>query len=171
MRVVAVLAIAFFGAPALAQVESNPYDDEADPGSDVQADSGSDAEASADADSLLDTGTDSRPRDRPHWTDERVLAWSTFGGSLALAIAGAIIFAAGADDINTIETAPYGSTWSDFVDERERAPILTGVGLTVLALGAIGSGIGAGLLAWSGAGGTWLEVSALPGGLSLRGAF
>jgi hypothetical protein len=115
--------------------------------------------------------SDEPARPAPRWTEERSIAWITFLTSIGVGIGGAVVLALGVDDINTVENAPDGTIWTDVSDAQERAPILTGVGAVVLGLGAAGAAVGAALLAYFGENGTWLEVSALPGGLRVRGTF
>lgn len=131
---------------------------------------GGDAGASADADAGA-AGDETSVDAAPQWNDDRVIAWATFATSLGVAILGGVLLAVGVDDVNTIENAPDGTAWPDVAGARDRAPVLTGVGSVVLGLGAAGMAVGAALLAHFGAQGTWLEVSALPGGVRLSGRF
>jgi hypothetical protein len=145
------------GGPAEAPSEALDASRAAD-GSDVAAD-GSDA-------------GDERPAGAgPGWTDERAVGWALFGGSVGVGILGAVLLAVGVDDLNTVENAPGGSDWDDVVGAYERAPVLTATGAVVLGLGIAGAAAGAAVLAVWGGEGTWLEVSALPGGLRVRGRF
>lgn len=105
------------------------------------------------------------------WSDERVAAWATLGSSFGVAVLGGILLAAGLDAVNTVENAPDGTRWEDVAGARDRAPVLSGLGLGVLALGLAGSAVGAGLLAHFGEGGTWLAVSAGPSGVHVRGRY
>lgn len=105
------------------------------------------------------------------WSEEKTIGWVTFGSSLAVAIAGGILLAAGVDDVSSIENAPDGTLWHTVAGARDRAPIFTGTGAVLLGLGAAGAAVGAGLLAAFGRDGTWLSVSVLPGEVRVGGRF
>ena len=106
------------------------------------------------------------------WTELRVVGWATFLVSLGVGIGGGLLFAAGLDELSSVESARMGTPWVDLAGAAERAPLLTGFGLAALVLGSAGAALGAGLLA---AGGerrsTWLSASLGPGGVELRGRF
>ena len=126
---------------------------------------------------MLDNGAEGVPapeatsRSSLGWTDERGVAWATFGASLLMGIAGAIVLAVGVDDRRSVENAPDGTRWSTVRERYERAPWLLGTGLAAAVVGAVGVGCGAALLAWSGEGGTWLEVAIVGSGARVRGRF
>ena len=100
-----------------------------------------------------------------------MLAWTTFTAGIAVLATGAIMVAVGVDDLNTVENASDGTSWSAVEPSYGRAPILTAVGFVVLGVGVVGTAVGAALLSVHGEGGTWLEVSAGPGSVRLRGRF
>lgn len=144
---------------------------------------GSDADAGDDASSDVQEETDAahaEPEETsepgpvpvpPHWNDERTAAWVTFAASFGVAVVGGVLLAVGLDDVSSIENAPDGIAWSSVAGALDRAPLLTGIGGVVLGLGIAGTAVGAVLLAVYGQGGTWVEVSALPGGIAARGRF
>lgn len=152
------------------EVEPAEEADRAATGRSNEAPDGASAEdPTEDPDDEDDDGT--APAGPPGWTEGRVIGWATLGTSFAVALAGGILLAVGLDAVNTVENAPDGTSWSAVADARDRAPILTGAGIAVLALGAVGTAVGAGLVAHFGEGGTWVTVSALPGGIAIRGRF
>lgn len=131
------------------------------------------AEGDVDADEDDEDDEDDEPavRPAPGWSEGRVAGWATLGSSFGVAILGGVLLAVGVDAVNRIENAPDGTRWDDVAGARDLAPLLTGLGAAVLALGVIGTGVGAGMLAHFGSEGTWIAVSVLPGGLALRGTF
>jgi hypothetical protein len=137
---------------------------EADAADGEPSDGDAEEEGAADGEAD-DAGADTR------WTDELAIGWGVFGGSLAVGVLGAVLLAVGVDDLNTVENAPGGTDWDQVASAYDRAPALTATGAVVLGLGVAGTAVGAALLAVWGEEGTWLEVSALPGGVRVRGRF
>jgi hypothetical protein len=177
-------------SPPQPEVDADSDSDaDTDSDSDSDADSDSDSDADADSESNTESDVDANPyagahpdadsdsdadgaaAGGPHWTEERVIAWTVFAASFGVAVLGGVLLAVGIDDVNTIENAPDGTIWADVAGARDRAPWMTGFGAGILVLGAAGLCAGAALLAIFGSGGTWLSVSALPGGVSLTGTF
>jgi hypothetical protein len=64
--------------------------------------------------------------------------WIVGSLSAGVVIAGALMLGFGRADAAAVEGAPVGTEWASVSDAAERAPILSGVGITALAAGAIG---------------------------------
>jgi tetratricopeptide (TPR) repeat protein len=98
--------------------------------------------------------------------------WILVGVGTAVLIAGAIVLALGVSDQSTVESATAPTRWPDLVDTYNRAPILEGVGIAALVVGAVGVGVG---VAWAlGSGGGSSEHARLrigPGSMSIEGTF
>lgn len=62
--------------------------------------------------------------------------WIVMGVGLGVAVVGAVLLGVGAADISTVQSAIPGTPWSTLSGAYGRAPIETGVGAAVLALGA-----------------------------------
>jgi len=145
---------------------------EGDPGEDAASAGSAEAEdAGAAADDGAGDGADAGEASAARWTDERVIGWGLFAGSVAVGVLGAVLLAVGVDDMNTVENAPGGTDWEQVAGAYDRAPVLSATGAVVLGLGVVGAAVGAGVLAAWGGQGTWLEVTALPGGVQVRGRF
>lgn len=80
------------------------------------------------------------PRETP------VLPLLTIGGGVAVAAIGAVMLVSGREDVRAVENARDGASFrGDLESANGRAPIMTGVGTALLALGIAGSGAG---VAW-----------------------
>ncbi len=71
--------------------------------------------------------------------------WIVLGGGLVVAVVGAVLLGFGLADVSTVENAPRDTRWPTVAGAYERAPILTGLGGTLLGVGPAGAGGG---LAW-----------------------
>lgn len=79
--------------------------------------------------------------------ESKVVPWIVTGGSAAAAIAGAVLFALGRQDVSTVESAADGTPYrGEISDAAGRAPVFTGVGIGLLAAGVAGTGIGVTML-------------------------
>jgi len=104
-------------------------------------------------------------------TTDATGAWVLFASSAGVLIAGAIVLALGEVDRASVESAPDGTLWTRVTDAYGRAPVLEGIGIAALALGALGTAIG---LAWaltpSGSAQT-ASIRLEPGSLTIAGTF
>lgn len=91
--------------------------------------------------------------------------WILVGSSAAVLVAGAILLAVGRLDADSVENAPMGSSWADVAEAAERSPILSGTGIALMALGAVGTALGIVWAVQTPSG----EVSVAPSGV--RGTF
>jgi tetratricopeptide (TPR) repeat protein len=100
------------------------------------------------------------------------LPWVIVGVSGAIAVTGAILLGVGLGDISTVEGATNPARWADFEGAYDRAPTLTGIGITGLAVGLAGVALGVVLAVTAGGeaeGGVSLRVG--PTALRLEGTF
>lgn len=86
----------------------------------------------------------------------------------AAAIAGGVLIGIALADKSTVENAPPGARWDDYMGERDRVGTFSTVGAILLGVGAAAAVTG---IIWIAIGGDDAEVAALPGGVSVRGRF
>ncbi|MCS6797242.1 MAG: tetratricopeptide repeat protein [Myxococcota bacterium] len=72
--------------------------------------------------------------------------WIVAIGGGALAIGGGVTFALGRADVAHVEQATVGTPWSELEGAYERAPLLTGVGLSLMGAGLAAAAVGVVLL-------------------------
>ena len=100
----------------------------------------------------------------------KVLPWVIVGGSGAVAVTGAVLFGLGMNDISEVEDPERGTYYDEIEAAEKRAPVFTGVGVTLFGLGVAGVVTGLVLLVLDneqekGAAG----LSLVPGGVVVRG--
>jgi tetratricopeptide (TPR) repeat protein len=133
------------------------------PGAGEDAASGSHAMAeTTDLVQESDSGADS--------DGSKVLPWVIVGGSGAVAVTGAVLFGLGMNDISEVEDPERGTYYDEIEAAEKRAPVFTGVGVTLFGLGVAGVVTGLVLLVLDneqekGAAG----LSLVPGGVVVRG--
>lgn len=98
------------------------------------------------------------------------LPWIVVAGSGAIAIAGAVLLALAMSDIAAVEDAKVGADWDDVRNGYDRSPLMSGLGIGMIAAGAVGVGVGIALFASSG-GDESAELAVGPSGVVLRGRF
>jgi len=99
-------------------------------------------------------------------TGPGIAPWLVVAASGAVAVTGGILLVLALDDVATVEDAPDATRWSELEDAHDRAPLLSGAGIAMIGLGAVG--VVAGVL-WAGASDDSPSVAVTPGGLRLRG--
>jgi hypothetical protein len=97
--------------------------------------------------------------------------WILVGTGAAIAVAGAILLTVAMLDLGALEDVPDGSSWTDLQDDVDRVPLLSGLGIGALAVGAATAVVG---VVWAVAGGGSSETATLrvgPSGVALAGRF
>lgn len=98
-------------------------------------------------------------------------AWALFGTGAGLLVVGAIVLALGEVDRASIEGASDGTRWTSVSDAYGRAPVLEGIGIAALALGALGTAVGLGWALTTPGDTQALSVRLGPSSLVLAGTF
>jgi hypothetical protein len=101
--------------------------------------------------------------------DAPALALVITGGVVALG--GAVMLGVGVADRDGVANAPPGTAWSAVEDAHGRAPVLQGVGVATLLVGAAAATIGVVLLATAPASSGTVAVRAGPTGIAIEGTF
>ena len=101
------------------------------------------------------------------------LPWVVIAGSAAVAIGGGVLLVLSGSAVSNVEDAPEGTPWTDVSGSYDSAPLLSTIGVVMLAAGVVGAGVGVVLLS---SGGSSTESDAvalrlLPGGVTLGGRF
>jgi hypothetical protein len=94
--------------------------------------------------------------------------WIVVGVSAGVVVAGVILLAVGRVDAATVENAEMGSPWADVAEAAERSPILSGTGIALMGVGALGATLG---IVWATTAGGESAVAIGPGTLHVRGRF
>ena len=68
-------------------------------------------------------------------------SWIGLGVSAAVLVAGAVMLGIAESDRSAVENAGLDTHWSAISDQASRGPVLEGVGIACLAVGALGAGI------------------------------
>jgi tetratricopeptide (TPR) repeat protein len=100
-----------------------------------------------------------------------ILPWIAIGAGGAAAIAGAVLLAVGLSDVSAVEDAPMDAAWSDYQSRHDRAPVFTGIGFALLAVGVAGAAVGVVLLVVGGGEEEGTTVSLGPGSIGVRSRF
>lgn len=74
--------------------------------------------------------------------EPKLAAWSLVGGGGAAIVAGTVLLALGLSAASTVESAPAGTPFEAVRGDADAAPVLSGVGIGLLAAGALATGGG-----------------------------